>query len=141
MSLLNIMNIAGSAMAAQTTRLNVVASNLSNQDTISADKDKVYHARSPVFETLYQDMQDGIRSGVAGVKVSNIIESETELRREYQPGNPLADDEGYVFMPNVNPIEEMADMISASRSYQDNVQVIETAKNLALRTIQSIEDR
>lgn len=141
MSLMGIMDIAGSAMSAQTVRLNVIASNLSNQDTVSADQSKAYHARSPVFETVFQETSGGIQSAVAGVKISDIIESKTELRREYQPGNPMADQDGYIFMPNVNPIEEMADMISASRSYQDNVQVIETAKNLALRTIQSIEDR
>lgn len=133
MSLLSIMDIAGSGMTAQMTRLNVIASNLSNQDSISGDKESAYHARYPVFETVMQE------EGIARVRVSDIVEAKNPLKREFQPGNPMADEEGYVYMPNVNSIEEMADMISASRSYQDNVQVIEAAKNMALKTLQSLE--
>ena len=129
MSLLNIFDISGSSIGAQTVRLNTIASNLANADSASSSVDETYRARYPVFSTIYQDQ------AAAGVEVLGIVESQEPLKQEYHPGHPLADEQGYVFMPNVNPIEEMADMISAARSYQSNVEVANTAKQMLLRTL------
>ena len=140
MSLLNVINIAGTGMTAQMTRLNVIASNLSNQDSITSDDDKTYRARMPVFQAMLDDA-NAQNAGVGGVKVAAIVENEEPLRRELMPGHPLADEDGYVNLPNVNAIQEMADMISASRSFQDNVQLVQTVKNLMISTIQSMDDK
>ena len=134
MSLLNIFDIAGSAMSAQTVRLNVTASNLANTDSVSSSIDKTYRARQPVFETIYSGfMRDD--ASMAGVKVAGIVESQAPLRQEYRPDHPAANEQGYIFLPNVNAIEEMANMISASRSYQNNLEVINASKEMLLRTL------
>ena len=132
MSLFNIFTIAGSSLHAQAVRLNTTASNLANADSASSSTGTTYRARHPVFAPLLGDDGD---DAAAGVEVLGIVESQAPLRREYQPGHPLANQEGYVFMPNVDPIEEMADMISASRTYQSNVEVLNTSKQLLSRTL------
>lgn len=134
MSLLNIFEIAGSSMSAQTVRMNTTASNMANLDAVSSSTGETYRARHPVFETVYSD---NIRNGQisSGVRVSGIIESQAPLRKEYQPQHPKADGEGYVFYPNVNSIEEMTNMISASRTYQNNVEIINASKQMLLRTL------
>jgi flagellar basal-body rod protein FlgC len=134
MSLLNVFAIAGSGLAAQALRLNVTASNLANADSASSSTDATYRAREPVFAAVASSLGDA--TAATGVRVLGIVESQAALRRQYQPGNPLADPGGYVYLPNVNPVEEMANMISASRSYDTNVEVIDTAKQLLLRTLQ-----
>lgn len=131
MLLFKIFDIAGSAMSAQSLRLNVVASNLANADSASSSVNKTYRARQPVFAALF----DAERHAV-GVRVLGIVESISPLRREYRPDHPLADDQGYVHLPNVNVIEETANIISASRSYQTNAEVVNTVKQLLLRTLQ-----
>ena len=131
MSLFNIFNIAGSALHAQTVRLNTTASNLANADSVSSSTANTYRARHPIFATLLQTDDEA----AAGVEVLDIVESQTPLRREYQPGHPLADKDGYVMMPNVNPVEEMANMISASRAYQGNVEIMDASKQMLLRTL------
>ena len=131
MSLFKIFDIAGSALHAQSVRLNTTASNLDNADSVSSSTAATYRARHPVFATLLETDDEA----AAGVKVLDIVESQAPLRREYQPGHPLADKEGYVFMPNVNPVEEMANMISASRAYQGNVEVMEASKQMLLKTL------
>ncbi len=133
MSLFNIFNVAGSAMSAQSVRLNVTASNLANAESVSGSPEGAYRARHPVFSAVMDEMSGG---AVAGVKVEGIVESQDPLRMRYEPQNPLADDKGYVYLPNVDAVEEMANMISASRSYQNNVEVINTSKRLLLRTLQ-----
>ncbi|NOX76231.1 MAG: flagellar basal body rod protein FlgC [Gammaproteobacteria bacterium] len=133
MSLFNVLEIAASGMSAQSTRLNTTASNLANADSVSSSTNETYRARSPVFATM-MDAFGGSSEGV-GVKVQGIVESQAPLRKQYQPGHPKADDEGYIFLPNVNQIEEMANMISASRSYQSNVEVAKTSKQLLMRTL------
>ena len=133
MSLFNIFNVAGSAMSAQSVRLNVTASNLANAESVSGSPEGAYRARHPVFSTVMDEMSGG---AVAGVRVEGIVESQDPLRMRYEPQNPLADDKGYVYLPNVDAVEEMANMISASRSYQNNVEVINTSKRLLLRTLQ-----
>ncbi|MFO1406031.1 MAG: flagellar basal body rod protein FlgC [Steroidobacteraceae bacterium] len=133
MGLLRVFDVAGSAMAAQSMRLNVVASNLANAESTSGNPGSVYRARHPVFSVQEFDTGDG---GVAaGVRMAGVIESQGAPRVRYEPGNPLADSQGRVYAAAVNPVEEMADMISASRSYQSNVAVIETARELVLRTL------
>jgi flagellar basal-body rod protein FlgC len=133
MDLNNVMDIAGSAMSAQSVRLNTTASNLANADSISSSIDQTYKARHPVFAAIQQALQ---QQGVGGVQVKGIVESSAPVRPRYQPDHPLADEKGYIYQPNVNLVEEMANMISASRSYQTNVQVANTAKQMLARTLQ-----
>jgi flagellar basal-body rod protein FlgC len=128
---MKVFDIAGSALGAQTVRLNTTASNLANANSASSSTDETYRARQPVFATLLDESNDA----VAGVEVAGIVESQEPLRRNYQPGHPLADEEGYVLMPNVNPVEEMANMISASQAYQNNVEVMNSSKQMLLRTL------
>ena len=134
MSLLNIFDIAGSAMSAQTVRLNTTASNLANVDSVSSSTEQTYRARQPIFETLYSGFMHN-EQNIAGVHVTSIVESQMPLRQEYRPEHPNANEEGYVFLPNVNAIEEMANMISASRAYQNNVEVINASKEMMLQTL------
>jgi flagellar basal-body rod protein FlgC len=133
MSLFNVFDIAGSGMSAQSLRLNTTASNISNANSVSSSVDQTYRARHPIFSTVYGDYLND--SASAGVKVDGIVESQAPLRKEYRPEHPKADEEGYVFMPNVNAVEEMANMISASRSFQSNVEVLNTSKQMLLRTL------
>lgn len=130
MSLFNIFNIAGSAMTAQSQRLNVVASNLANVDSTTGPDGKPYHAKQVVFSTMPVGDQ-----GSAGVKVAAVVEDASPMKMVYDPKHPMANEQGYVTMPNVNAVEEMVNMISSSRSYQNNVEVMNTSKNLLLRTL------
>jgi len=132
MSLSRIFDISASALTAQSQRLNTVASNLANADSAAAADGKPYRARQVVFQAV---PLNGAASGAAGVAVSDVIESDAAQRRTYDPKHPLADREGYVSFSNVNVVEEMVNMISASRSYQSNVEVMNTAKSLLLKTI------
>ena len=130
MSMLNIFNVSGSAISAQSQRLNTVASNLANADAVAGPDGQAYKARQVVFQTqLMGEM------GAAGVRVSNVTEDQTPGRRVHDPKNPMADGEGYVTYSNVNAVEEMVNMISASRSYQNNVEVMNTSKELLLATL------
>jgi flagellar basal-body rod protein FlgC len=131
MSMLNIFNVSGSAISAQSQRLNVVASNLANADAVAGPDGQAYKARQVVFQTqLMGEM------GAAGVTVSTVTEDQTPGRRVHDPKHPQADAEGYVTYSNVNAVEEMVNMISASRSYQNNVEVMNTAKSLLTKTLQ-----
>lgn len=134
MALFEVFEIAGSAMNAQSVRLNTVASNMANADTISGDPNNVYRARLPVFATLLKEA--GVNQNAAGVEVKGIVESDAPPLTRYEPNNPLADAQGNIYLPNVNMVEEMANMISASRSYQNNVEVFNTSKQLLMRTLQ-----
>ena len=132
MSLFNVFDIAGSGMSAQMLRLNTTASNLANADSVSKNENDTYRSKQAVFATLKNDFEN--ESG-AGVKVTAIVESSAPLKQRYLPDHPMANEEGYVFMPNVNPIEEMANMISASRAYQSNVEIMNTSKQMLLGTL------
>ncbi|MGX2040120.1 flagellar basal body rod protein FlgC [Methylocaldum sp. MU1018] len=134
MSSFKIFDIAGSGMAAQSLRLNLVASNLSNADSVSSSIEQTYRSRQPVFAAQLQEVMDE-RNAPVGVKVLGVVESQTPLRMEYAPEHPMANADGYIFKPNVNTIEEITNMMSASRSYQDNVEVANTAKQLMLQTL------
>ena len=138
MSLFQIFNVAGSAQSAQSQRLNVVASNLANADTVAGADGQAYKARQVVFQTQLMGEVAGTagQAGAAGVRVSTIAEDNTPGRRVHDPKHPSADAQGYVTYSNVNPVEEMVNMISASRSYQNNVEVMNTAKSLLLKTLQ-----
>lgn len=131
MPLSRIFDVAGTALTAQSKRLNVVASNLANADSATSSADTTYHAKQVVFQTL------PLGSNIdRGVKVAKVVEDPTPLRVAYDPKHPMANADGYVTYPNVNPVEEMVNMISASRSYQNNIEVMSTAKSLMLKTIQ-----
>ncbi|MBV1788854.1 flagellar basal body rod protein FlgC [Marinobacterium sp. D7] len=140
MSLSNVFGIAGSAMNAQSIRLNTTASNLANADSVSSSEGDTYRARKPIF-TVQMPAEadyDAIGSGQVpgqGVRVSDIVESDAPLRMAYEPSHPMADENGYVYYPNVNVVEEMADMISASRSFQINAEIMNTAKQMLQRTL------
>ena len=133
MSLFNVFDIAGSAMSAESVRLNTTASNLANAQSVGSSEETTYHARHPVFSAVMKSLGDGGQS--VGVEVKEIVQSNTPLEKRYQPGHPMANEEGNVFLPNVNVIEEMANMISASRSYQTNVEVLNTSKQMLMRTL------
>ena len=127
----SIFSVSGSALGAQSQRLNVVASNLANVDAVAGPDGESYKARQVVFQTA--PMGD---EGAGGVKVVGIKESDTPGRKVYSPEHPLADEQGYVTHSNVSAVDEMVDMISASRSYQNNVEVMNTAITLLLKTLQ-----
>lgn len=133
MALLSIFDISGSALNAQSVRLNTVASNMANADTVSDDPNTAYRARLPVFSTLLNEFSHPERA--AGVQVLGVMESEAPPVARYEPNHPMADAQGYVYAPAINMVEEMANMISASRSYQNNVEVLNTSKQLLLRTL------
>jgi len=134
MALSDVFNIAGSSMSAQSVRLNTVASNLANADSVSGNKNDVYQSRQPVFSAVMNALNGNEQSAVQ-VRVSAIVESKSPAREEYQPHHPMANDEGYIYKSNVNSIEEMANMMAASRSYQNNVEVFNTSKQLLLKTL------
>jgi flagellar basal-body rod protein FlgC len=152
MSMFRIFDISGSAVSAQSQRLNVVASNLANADTVAGPDGTAYKARQVVFKTTLMGAQAGLggafpnglpaglpgagEPGSAGITVSDITEDNTPGRKVHDPKHPSADADGMVTYSNVNPIEEMVNMISASRSYQNNIEVMSTAKNLLQRTLQ-----
>ncbi len=132
MSMFTIFGVSGSAISAQAQRLNTVASNLANADAVAGPDGQAYKARQVMFQTVPM----GNNPASAGVKVHDIVESDVPNRRVFNPQHPSADAEGYVTHSNVNPVEEMVNMISASRSYQNNVEVMNTAKSLLLKTLQ-----
>jgi len=134
MSLFNIFDVAGSGMTAQSVRLNTTASNIANADSVSSSIDKTYRARHPVFEAEMAKANYQ-QSGAHRVNVSGIVESDKPLMKEFAPDHPMADGDGFIYKPNVNVMEEMADMISASRSYQMNVQVADATKSMLQQTL------
>jgi flagellar basal-body rod protein FlgC len=137
MSLFQVFDISGSAVSAQSQRLNVVASNLANVDTVAGPDGQAYKARQVVFQTLMMEKAGAPAAGTsAGVTVSTVSEDSTPGRRVHDPQHPSADAEGYVTYSNVNAVEEMVNMISASRSYQNNIEVMNTAKAMLMKTLQ-----
>ncbi|MFC7091822.1 flagellar basal body rod protein FlgC [Halomonas salifodinae] len=130
MSMFSVFDISGSAMSAQAQRMNVTASNLANADSVAGPDGEAYRAKQVMFETQAQG-----RHGVGGVRVTQVVEDPGPMRLEYRPEHPLADEQGYVTLPNVEPAHEMVNMISASRSYQANVEVMNTSKQLMLKTL------
>ena len=142
MGLNTIFDIAGSGMNAQSVRLNTTASNIANAESASSSTGEVYKGRHPVFKQSYVAMlgHNSLNNGLgkpeaAGVSVAGIVESDAPLQKRYEPNHPLADEEGYVYYPNVNVVEEMANMISASRSFQVNVEIMNSAKQMVQRVL------
>lgn len=134
MSLFKVFDISGSALSAQSVRLNTTASNLANADSVSSSINETYRARKPVFAAdLDQALAD--RQESVGVKVLGIVETNKPLQKEFRPDHPMADAEGFIYKPNVNVVEEMTDMLSASRNYQTNVQVADAAKQMLQQTL------
>ncbi len=131
---MKIFDIAGSGMNAQSVRLNLVASNISNANSISSSMDQVYKSRQPVFAAELKSLMDK-NDAASKVNVIGIVESQAPAVMEYEPNHPMADEAGYIFKPNVNTVEEMANMMSASRSYQNNIEVLDTAKKMMLNTL------
>jgi flagellar basal-body rod protein FlgC len=129
MSLFNIFNVSGSAMSAQAQRLNTVASNLANADSATSATGQAYRAKQVVFEAV------PLADGGSAVKVQQVVEDASPLKQVYDPKHPMADDKGYVSMPNVNVVDEMVNMLSASRSYQNNVETMNAAKTLLMKTL------
>ncbi|ANE56916.1 MULTISPECIES: flagellar basal body rod protein FlgC [Methylomonas] len=134
MSSLRIFDVAGSGMNAENLRLNLVASNISNANSVSSSIDQVYKSRQPVFAAELKNIMDK-NNTASGVNVLGVVENQAPPIMEYNPNHPMADATGYIYKPNVNTVEEMANMMSASRSYQNNVEVLNTAKNLILQTL------
>ncbi|CAE6930002.1 MULTISPECIES: flagellar basal body rod protein FlgC [Pseudomonas] len=144
MSLASVFNIAGTGMSAQSTRLNTISSNIANAETVSSSLDQTYRARHPVFATvLGQQAAGGDRGSLfaeqdeagRGVQVLGIVEDQSTLMPRYEPNHPAADKDGYVYYPNVNVVEEMADMISASRAFQTNAEMMNTAKQMLQKVL------
>ena len=131
MSLFSILDVAGSALTAQSQRLNTTASNLANADSATSSTGQPYKAKQVVFSA-----QPVAADNSVGVRVSEVVQDTAPPRRVHDPRHPLADEQGYVNMPNVNVIDEMVNMISASRSYQTNAELMNTAKTLLLKTLQ-----
>jgi flagellar basal-body rod protein FlgC len=129
MSDMRIFNIAASALTAQSARLNAVASNLANADSVVGADGQPYRAKQVVFKAT------PVEGGGIGVRVTQVVDSAAPLRMQYDPANPAADEKGYVAMPNVNVVEEMVNMISASRAYQTNAEVMNTTKALMAKTL------
>ena len=137
MSLFNVFNTSGSALNAETIRLNTTASNLANAESVNGDATKVYRARHPVFQTMMDTSADSFdeQDAGVGVRVLGVVESSAPPLLRYQPENPAANKDGYVYSSNVNSIEEMTNMISANRSFATNIECINTARDLLLKTI------
>ena len=133
MSFTDIYSITGSAMNAQTVRLNTVASNLANADAVSANPNDAYKALKPVFATVYNNTQMATENGAypnAEVRVVDVVQSAGQAEKRFEPHNPLANDEGYVYYPDIDVVAEMADMMSATRSFETNVEVLANVKSM-----------
>ena len=133
MGMFNVFNVSGSALAAQSVRLSTISSNLANAEVVSGSAEEVYQARYPVFAATLSNAVDAEQAH--GVRVDRIVKSAEPARKEFSPEHPMADEAGFIYYANVNTVEEMANMISASRSYQSNIEAMNTAKHLILQTL------
>ena len=140
MSLDRIFNIAGSAMNAQTTRMNTTASNLANAGTVTGKENEAFRAKRTVFKTILEQQQKPHENGFAGgVRIEGIQDDPSPIRKMQDPSNPMADKDGYVYLANVNEMTEMVEMMAAARSYQNNVEVVNTTRQMLMRTIDIIK--
>ncbi|MDP5054705.1 MAG: flagellar basal body rod protein FlgC [Congregibacter sp.] len=136
MSLFNAISVAATSLDAQSARLNTISSNLANANAVSSSAQETYRAQYPVFEVMFNELTSGNgMDSVAGVRVSGITQSDLPAIKEYVPTHPMADEEGFIYRPAINSVEEMTNMMAASRSYQDNIEAMNTAKQLILRTL------
>ncbi|MEM9604226.1 MAG: flagellar basal body rod protein FlgC [Pseudomonadota bacterium] len=132
MSLFKNFDVAGSAMSAQSARLNLTASNMANATTIAGSPDEAYRSRHPVFQSIYDEATNG---SAVSVQMIGVVEDQRQPLAQFQPGHPLADEQGFVYAPNVNVVEEMVNMMSASRSFQSNVEIVNTTRQMLQRTL------
>ena len=140
MALDRIFNIAGSALNAQTTRMNTTASNLANSGTVTGKENEAFRAKRTVFKTILEQQQKPHEQGFAGgVRIEKITDDPSPIRKMSEPNNPRADKDGYVYLANVNEMTEMVEMMAASRSYQNNVEVVKTTRQMLMRTIDIIK--
>ena len=139
MALDNLFNISGSALNAQTARMNATESNLANAGAVAASDKDAFRAKRTVFKTIMQEIGSTPSSNTGGVKVSGISDDPKPIARMSDPGNPSADKDGYVYLSNVNEMTEMVEMMAAARSYQNNVEVVNTARQLMMRTLDIIK--
>ena len=140
MALDRIFNIAGSALNAQTTRMNTTASNLANSGTVTGKENEAFRAKRTVFKTILEQQQKPHEQGFAGgVRIEKITDDPSPIRKMSEPNNPIADKDGYVYLANVNEMTEMVEMMAASRSYQNNVEVVNTTRQMLMRTIDIIK--
>ena len=132
----NIFEIAGTALTAQTIRMNTTASNLANAGSVSPTEEEAFRAKRPIFRALVDqaDLNAGFNV-LGGVKVKEVVDSSEPVRKVHDPGNPEANEEGFVILSNVNEVTEMVEMVAASRSFQNNVEVVTTARQLMMRTL------
>jgi len=132
----NIFEIAGTALNAQTIRMNTTASNLANAGSVSPSEEQAYRSKRPVFRALVEqsDLNQGFNA-LGGVKVKEIVDTTDPVRKVHDPGNPEANEEGFIYLSNVNEVTEMVEMVAASRSFQNNVEVVSTARQLMMRTL------
>ena len=141
MSMESIFGIAGSALSAQLVRLNLTASNLANANTATSSEAETFKAKKPVFQSILEKQKNEVSGQYAGgVKISKIIDDTTPGPKVYEPGHPQADKDGFLYKSNVNEIAEMVEMMAAARSYQNNIEVVNTARELMTRTIDSIKN-
>ena len=133
MASLKIFDIAGSGMAAESVRLNTVASNIANANSVASSADKVYKPRQVVFEEVRRQTREV--EAASAVRVKDVVEADVEALMRYEPGNPVPDTNGYVYAPNISAVDQMVDMIAASRSYQNNIEVMNTSRELMLATL------
>lgn len=133
MSLIGSFNLGTTGLVAQSVRLNTIASNIANAETVVGPNDEPYRSRHVVFEA--DPVRNNPKAVGLGVKVARIVESDAPLRMEYRPGHPMANEQGYVAMPNVNPAEQMVDMVAASRAYQFNIEMMNVTRQLMLKTL------
>ena len=135
MSLFDVMNIAASSLTAQTAKINTVAQNLANAETVASSPEETYTAQTPLFRAVLEGQIDPNDASQMGVMVEGLVEVGGPANQEFNPDHPLADDDGYIYKPDINPATEMADLMQASRSFQNSIEAINTAKQLALRTL------
>ena len=135
MSLFDAMGIASTGLTAQSVRLNTIASNMANANTVASSAEEAYVAKAPVFNAVFDTELEFAEDAMLGVKVEDIVEVGGPARQEFNPSHPLADENGYIYRPDIDATTEMANMMQASRSYQNSVEAINTAKQLALRTL------
>lgn len=135
MSLFDTMTIASSALTAQTAKLNTIAKNMANANTVASTPEATYTAQAPIFRAILDDQIDPNDASQLGVMIEEIVEVGGPARQEFNPAHPLADENGYIYKPDIDPATEMAEMMQASRSFQNSVEAINTAKQLALRTL------
>ena len=135
MAIDRIFGVAGSALNAQTSRLNTIASNLANASSVAGSEKEAFRAKRTVFKAVLQEQQGQTNPNTGGVKVESLTDDPSPVRRVYEPTSPMADKEGYVYASNVNEMTEMVEMMAASRSYQNNVEVVNTARQLMMRTL------